>query len=501
MAKPKHTARAAWSVIRKRPRTAIAAGASLVVVLLALVAIALLARRNAGPADMAVTEPLTTSPPAPVEPAPRPTTIVSFEDGCLTPACHASFSHATSLHAPVSDDACQTCHAPDTGNHTFPLLADAVSLCTSCHDMGAAKPFQHQAMTESGCLACHDPHTSSGPFLLAASTVARTCVQCHPAAKGSSVHPPYATGECLACHDPHASNNPRMLLAGPGADHCGHCHQTTLADMETAAYSHLAVENECLACHAPHASNHAALLEQSAGDLCVSCHEDVRQAVADATVTHDAVLTGRLCLTCHAPHQSDNAMMLLADQAEMCLQCHAEPVKTHDGRTVPNMSAAIKDAPFVHGPVKSNQCSACHAVHGAQFARLLREVNPEILVGPFNLQNYALCFSCHTQNLVLEERTTVATDFRNGDRNLHYVHVKKGDRARSCGSCHRVHGSDLPRLMADSVDFQGSGWIMPVKFEASIDGGSCAPGCHEPLAYSRSALAPEAGANTNGGPR
>lgn len=500
MTKPKNTARPAWSVIRKRPRTAIAIGVSLVALIVAIGVVLLLVRSgNRVPAEMAAKTPAPVVPPAPVAPAPRPATTVTFDEGCVTPACHASFEDAATIHAPVAKDACDVCHAPDAGGHTFPLIANARSLCENCHDVSAAKPFLHEAMTEDGCLVCHDPHASSGPFLLATSNVKQTCVQCHPPAEGMTTHPPYAKGECLACHEPHASDNPNMLLAGGGADACGVCHRTTLEEMETAAFSHRDTKKECLACHAPHASNQKGLLTERVETLCLSCHDDVRQLVNDAVVTHDAVRSKRHCLTCHTPHAADNARMLATDQSDTCLQCHDKPVTAHDGRTIPNMTDVIRNSPFKHGPVKSNQCGACHAVHGARYARLLKEINPELLVGSFNIQNYALCFSCHTQNLVLEQRTTVATEFRNGDLNLHYVHVKKGDRARSCGTCHRVHGSDLPYLMADSVAYQGSDWIMPVKFVATPDGGSCAPGCHEPLSYSRTTPVPYATDHKIGG--
>ena len=48
-----------------------------------------------------------------------------------------------------------------------------------------------------------------------------------------------------------------------------------------------------------------------------------------------------------------------------------------------------------------------------------------------------------------------------------------------------MHAGELPRLIVETVNYQGSDWEMPMEFSLTADGGRCAPGCHEPLAYSR----------------
>jgi hypothetical protein len=86
---------------------------------------------------------------------------------------------------------------------------------------------------------------------------------------------------------------------------------------------------------------------------------------------------------------------------------------------------------------------------------------------------------------VLQPKTTTLTGFRDGDKNLHYLHVNRDDKGRSCRSCHDIHGSNLPKHLASAVPFEGSSWAMPIEFEQTKDGGSCAPGCHKPRSYSR----------------
>jgi hypothetical protein len=110
--------------------------------------------------------------------------------------------------------------------------------------------------------------------------------------------------------------------------------------------------------------------------------------------------------------------------------------------------------------------------------------------------NFALCFGCHAKETVLVPRTRELTNFRDGEINLHYVHVNRQDKGRTCKTCHEIHGSNLPKHMATEVPFEGSAWPMPIRFEQTATGGRCAPGCHKPASYDRL----RAGATTRGAP-
>jgi predicted CXXCH cytochrome family protein len=165
--------------------------------------------------------------------------------------------------------------------------------------------------------------------------------------------------------------------------------------------------------------------------------------------------------------------------------CHDKELRAADGRTIPNMAAAVAGADLVHGPVAAGQCAACHSVHGSLHARLLKQVDPDMLSpgDGFDIRNYALCFACHDQNLASPDAPG-ATQFRDGDRNLHAQHLRS-ERSHGCSDCHAVHTSRRPRLMADTVAYEGSAWNMPVAFVLEPEGGSCAPGCHEQIGYNR----------------
>jgi len=104
---------------------------------------------------------------------------------------------------------------------------------------------------------------------------------------------------------------------------------------------------------------------------------------------------------------------------------------------------------------------------------------------PYQRGAYALCFSCHDNKLVEERRTTAATQFRNGDKNLHSVHVMRDAKGRSCAACHDMHVGVRQNLVHDDVDFGSHGWRLPIGFTMTPTGGSCAKTCHTERRYDR----------------
>jgi predicted CXXCH cytochrome family protein len=93
------------------------------------------------------------------------------------------------------------------------------------------------------------------------------------------------------------------------------------------------------------------------------------------------------------------------------------------------------------------------------------------------------------------------TNFRNGDKNLHFVHVNQA-KGRTCRACHEVHASKRPFHIREAVPFGDSGWELEINYQRSQDGGSCSPGCHKTRAYSRSEAAPNLTTmTTTGGPK
>ncbi len=137
----------------------------------------------------------------------------------------------------------------------------------------------------------------------------------------------------------------------------------------------------------------------------------------------------------------------------------------------------------MHGPVGQKDCRGCHSIHGSEHFRLLAKEYPPQFYAPFSKDNYELCFSCHPESLVLTRETDNLTNFRNGNLNLHYLHVNKSRRGRTCRSCHATHASNLPKHIRASVPY--GKWELPVGFTKSETGGNCKSGCHLPKDYDR----------------
>ncbi len=399
----------------------------------------------------------------------------------MTAECHSPSVATPVLHAPAANLACDVCHSEDAGGHRFPLRRPVAELCGGCHNTASLHPEMHNAVAGDSCLNCHRPHNSGERSLLIGSSVGQTCESCHAQDDGIVHHAPYEQRRCEACHEPHGSGSTDLLRGGTVTESCRTCHSSTVEHMERASHSHLKVEGACMGCHAPHAARERGMLVAPSRESCVSCHKEVGSAVAGATVSHDAVLKGEQCVRCHDPHASEHPGMLRASQADVCLACHDTPVTAADGRTIPSMSA-LRGSHGSHKVTGHDKCSNCHSVHGGNHARLLREVNDRVPLGAYDARNYALCFSCHDSRLA---DSPASTQFRDGDRNMHEVHLRVGDRSRGCASCHAVHADGEVRFIPKQVNFEGSGWSMPMAFTLTADGGRCGSGCHEPMEYSR----------------
>lgn len=430
------------------------------------------------------------------EPAPRPTEPLPADASCVTAECHADMMHQPVVHAPVSAAACETCHAPDTGGHVYPVKRSGNDLCTFCHSVAGELEHQHAAVSGDGCLACHQPHAGENEHLLVRGTDEALCGQCHDLPRRRFVHEPFATGECTLCHEPHEASAPKLLRGGAGPEHCATCHEDIQTRLQQAGTSHPPARDGCIQCHQPHSADHAYQLKDSVRETCLDCHTETQEALQQAEVAHGPINSEESCAHCHDAHGSSHEALQRARTDRLCLDCHDDPVARQDGRMVSAMGSVLERA-YLHGPVRTGECAACHQSHGGAHAQLLTEPYSDQFYSPFDPDKYALCFRCHDSELVQRERTTTLTRFRDGDRNLHYAHVHRDPKGRTCRTCHAVHASEQPRHIAASVPFEGSSWAMPIGYEAREDGGSCAPGCHEPKTYQRNQAPDDINAQAN----
>ncbi len=214
-------------------------------------------------------------------------------------------------------------------------------------------------------------------------------------------------------------------------------------------------------------------------------------AVAELIILTGYTAAQQSCVTaeCHSKFQSKENTH---PEDVQCGACHLNIQEDHAvGRSKPSLAEGIcsechKDVlnyRYLHAPVEKGDCRLCHNPHG--------DIQNKLLPEEYSLKNfinysegeYRLCFSCHKRELLMFPDTSFSTGFRDGVRNLHYLHVNKEKRGISCKLCHGVHGADQPEMMAGTVDF--GNWPMQLNFKNTETGGKCSPGCHRPQRYDR----------------
>jgi predicted CXXCH cytochrome family protein len=282
----------------------------------------------------------------------------------------------------------------------------------------------------------------------------KQCSDCHHAILlEKSKHTPVEK-DCNTCHKANGNEHPgkekgfSLIRDVPALCYTCHDARNTKKDV------HPPIKNgKCMLCHSQHSSqNSAMLLLSPVSTLCMECHD---LEMTDKKSKHKAVTNGN-CMDCHDPHESDFKNLIKKDRPVICLNCHTR-------------EAGQGKMTVVHPPFSRN-CLLCHNGHSSDQDHLVSQPLTD------------LCSGCHDSELQDTEITTTATGFRNGEKNLHYLHLHES-KVRTCTSCHNVHASMNLHLIADKVRF-GS-WDMPLRYESREDGGSCSPGCHGLKEYKR----------------
>jgi predicted CXXCH cytochrome family protein len=409
---------------------------------------------------------------------------------CVDGDCHIKERSFKVLHGPTALGSCDSCHIyADETKHTFKLKETGEALCNFCHVEKLTGKVTHKPVADGQCLSCHNPHGGADRTVLREESMAALCNKCHEDVihKRTHLHGPVANGSCAACHLAHRSEHPKLLMA-EGRTLCVSCHEQMDKDLKTAKFVHKPVNEDCQKCHEVHASNYAMQLKESPLALCTSCHKDVKTLAESAPHKHSAITTGDACLACHTSHGGQLAKLMRDQPVKACMTCHDKPIvvaaaQGAEARTVPAMTALASPKLDRHGPIRDGNCSGCHTVHGGTEAKLLTKPYPETFYTGFAAEKYDLCFSCHDKALVQSQQAKGLTNFRNGEENLHWLHVNRETKGRTCRACHETHASEHAFHVRDRVPY--GKWKMPVGFKATATGGSCAPGCHKELAYDR----------------
>ena len=283
-----------------------------------------------------------------------------------------------------------------------------------------------------------------------------TCLECHEdQGLSHTVHGRLADWQypggvrgCESCHGPgaaHAESNepadilvPRAGDGGAAAVSCLACHKTGMTrDWELSAHA----ENDmsCLDCHSIHVEPGKPLLAKSQPALCLGCHAD--QKAAFQLPSHHPVREGFMtCTDCHDHHGPSFAGLAMGEPSrELCLNCHQQ----YRGPFI-----------FEHSPVQED-CSVCHAPHGAVANNLLQQNEP------------FLCLQCHQPHfhsglMSMDGDYSVPSgagqigeefpDLQDLSGTSHSDSFKRVMMTK-CSQCHMsVHGTDLP---SQSIPGQG----------------------------------------------
>lgn len=290
-----------------------------------------------------------------------------------------------------------------------------------------------------------------------------------------------AQDDCSACHEASGESHPQSegdeyTLSETQPDLCYQCH----TEKNTQPNIHVPVaDGECTTCHMVHSSEFSHLLQAPMRDICMECHE-IGLESDTLHVMHGRSLDKSGCTVCHNPHQSENESLFRVSPNNLCAQCHKKYIE-FKGSNINAVSAKVSTMETIHTPVEEG-CLSCHLLHSSQNKYLLSSSFPAKIYTDQNADNFGLCFECHDSELISTEITSESTEFRNGNQNLHYLHVMK-KKGRNCILCHDVHASDQLYLISDHVNY--GQWEMPMNYRETEKGGSCQPGCHPAYEYSR----------------
>ena len=313
----------------------------------------------------------------------------------------------------------------------------------------------------------------------------RTCAQCHDDILKYEVKHKIPDNDCKKCHSKNNNSHPldegiEFTLSEAGNELCFKCHEDTrsLLNLESV---HKSFKENCVNCHNPHSSNNSFLLIEKASNLCFSCHEDFNNLFKKSKSSHLTFSNNKGCSNCHKPHASENEHLLKEKGNELCFSCHDKTIKT-ETQKIENIAQTMKNGTFVHLAIEKEGCATCHTHHYSEFNHLLTNSYPEKKYTNAEPKNFALCFKCHDSNMLKDEYTITATNFRDGDVNMHFLHTN-GAKGRTCSLCHNVHASKNEHLINENSLF--GKWEMPMNYKFTKTGGSCYPGCHSEKEYVR----------------
>ena len=245
---------------------------------------------------------------------------------------------------------------------------------------------------------------------------------------------------------------------------------------------------ECEACHEDHGDEETLMLVEEGSALCYQCHDEMGEGKS----VHPPVEDGE-CTACHNPHGSENETLLVTPSEELCFECH----DNYEEGSHQVLHAALDDG-----------CMECHNPHSSPYDKLFTASLTLSRLEIFTEEQGELCFNCHDLESFTSKRTE-DTEFRQGQNNLHALHLTGGAKpnkygilkkrdGQTCVACHLPHTALQERLIRTEFECKGT-FCYTMRFVSNDTGGTCVVGCHKPKTYSRDSGEESAAAVLSGG--
>jgi len=396
---------------------------------------------------------------------------------------------------PSSQMQCTSCHDPHNNQYGNFLVMDNTgdALCTACHTI------------PTWTTSAHAISAKPMPAVLANAINAETQSRSGKATTVKAVKSlSVANAGCASCHVPHASGSKKDLARFRDPEkNCEYCHtaegpgQNVMAEFNKVsahpiflnAGSHTLQENPvnpaerhvtCVDCHNPHAANNAIGSKARISGSMAS----VVGVSAGGTIMRSSLHEYEVCFRCHG----DSVARGPARVPRQVVQTNTRREFNPSSVSYHPVEAIGKNpvSPSLIQPLNTStmiNCTDCHnndqgpgaggngarGPHGSAYIPLLERMLLLTDGTPYNPDNFALCYKCHS-SAVIDSQTPSSWTF-------HQSHIETYRAA--CTTCHDSHAATVPHL----INFN-TAYVMPVNGVLNYTStggnhGTCTLTCHD----------------------
>ncbi len=338
------------------------------------------------------------------------------------------------------------------------------------------------------CTACHNPHNDQyGKFLVMSGIGGALCISCHQKTNWSSGSHALSTS---TWNGTGPNPWPRSSHATVADNACGSCHRPHSAAQPQRLLNYSVEETTCLVCHSG---------TVAAKNILTDLNKPYRHPVFSYTGVHDPAenYSGPVakhveCVDCHNPHQANSTLYpaplvpgrlqgvpaVTIANSYISAATYEYEVYHPVMKPLNKITSGLLVPPWTTGSMVF--CTDCHGSDSSGIRGSHGSIYPHILVkkyetsatpaAGYDLDNYALCFSCHN-----------ATTLR-GPGAKFPQHGKHLDKGMHCTYCHDPHGNPVNPGMINfdvrpGVTSESGG--KPIQLKYPLGGrNSCVLTCH-----------------------